>query len=111
MRNTACQCANRIHLLGLRHLGFQRFLLCHLNGINNGDLFGCFLILVDNRIHIIAEVTAFFPRMAGIKWCDIALTVTRGFQRMCQMALFIVMNDFFKLNATVNIVTADHRRE
>ncbi|MNX82724.1 hypothetical protein D3C86_1144610 [compost metagenome] len=109
--DAACERAHRIHLLRLRHLGFERLLLGHFYGVNDRHLFRGFIILIDHGIDVETEMPALVARMAGIEGRDIALTILGFGQRLFEPRLFVVVKHGFKRHATVDIIAPDNAGE
>ncbi len=103
--------AHRVHLLRLRHLGFERLLLGHLYGIDDCHLFRRLVVLVDDGINVETEMPGLVARMAGIEGRYIALTVLGLGERLFEARLFIVVKDCLECHAAINIVAPDNAGE
>lgn len=111
MRDAACKRADGIELLRLRHLCFERLLLGHLDRIDDGSLFGRLIGLVDDGIHVEAEMPRFVFRIARVDRRNIALPVFGGRQRLLQLRPITFVDDVLKGGTALDIIARDEIRE
>ncbi len=112
MGDAAGERADRFHLLGLRHLGFERLLLGHLDGVDDRRLLRRLVALVDDRVHVEAEMAGLVAGVAGIDrrryrpggpWLRPAPRFSRSRSLSCTIA--------FKKRAALHVIIGDDAGE
>ena len=111
MRDAARKRPDGIHLLRLRHLGFERFLLGNLHRIDDRRLFRRLVALVDDRIHIEAEMPGLVCRVQRIDRGNITLPVLRRIKSRTQARLVGGVHEGFQQCAMFHVILRDNGGE
>ena len=104
VRDAAGQRADRVHLLRLRHLCFERLLLGDVDRIDDRRFLRRLIALVDDGVHIEAEMPRLVGRMQRIDRRDVALPVLGGVQRIAQPRPLGGMDDRFEKRPVLHVV-------
>jgi hypothetical protein len=104
VRNAAGERAHGIHLLGLRHLRFQRLLLGGLHRIDDRGLFRRLFRMFDHRVDVEAEMPLLVVGAAAVDRRDVALLVGRLGNRILERLAVVLAQHGLKQRSALHVI-------
>ena len=112
VRDAAGKLADRLHLLALRHLAFERLLLGGLDGIDDRRLFGTLAVgAVGHRVDVEADVALLIVGQHRVDRLDVGLPLPRLFECGRKSRPVALVDDRVEPDAAVDRVAVDDRRK